>query len=143
MRSGSTALVTVRVERKVAAILAADIASHSRLMGADEEGTHERVKAHFRQLFDPKIKEHRGRIVRNTGDGMHPATADSAKQLRLASESIKELFNNDDRSGEECCIPLSADVGQLEREHCPRARNQWRELLLQADQPGRAEVCAG
>src|SRR6516162_6952288 len=54
--------------RRLAAILAADVAGYSRLMGADEEGTHERLKAHFRELFDPKIAEHRGRIVKNTGD---------------------------------------------------------------------------
>jgi class 3 adenylate cyclase len=58
------------VQRRLAAILAADVAGYSRLMGADEEGTHERLKAHLRQLIDPKIKEHRGRIVKNTGDGM-------------------------------------------------------------------------
>jgi len=57
------------VERRLAAILAADVAGYSRLMGADEEGTHERLKAHFRELVDPKIKEHRGRTVKNTGDG--------------------------------------------------------------------------
>src|SRR6266478_1906425 len=57
------------VERKLAAILAADVAGYSRLMGADEEGTHERLKAHLRELVDPKIKEHRGRTVKNTGDG--------------------------------------------------------------------------
>jgi class 3 adenylate cyclase len=56
--------------RHLAAILAADVAGYSRLMGADEEGTHERLKAHFQQLFDPKIKEHQGRVVKNTGDGM-------------------------------------------------------------------------
>jgi adenylate cyclase len=56
--------------RRLAAILAADVAGYSRLMGADEEGTHERLKAHFRELVDSKIKEHRGRIVKNTGDGM-------------------------------------------------------------------------
>jgi class 3 adenylate cyclase len=70
MRLGSTALATERVERKLAAILAADVAGYSRLMEADEEGTHERLKAHLRQLVEPKIKEHRGRIVKNTGDGM-------------------------------------------------------------------------
>src|SRR6202022_635348 len=59
-----------RVERRLAAILAADVAGYSRLMGADEEGTHERLKGHFHQLIDPKIREHRGRIVKNTGDGM-------------------------------------------------------------------------
>jgi class 3 adenylate cyclase len=46
--------------RRLTAILAADVAGYSRLMGADEEGTHERLKAHLRELVDPKIKEHRG-----------------------------------------------------------------------------------
>src|SRR5262245_59247482 len=58
------------VERRLAAILAADVASYSRLMGTDEEGTHERLEAHIEQVVDPKIKEHRGRTVKNTGDGM-------------------------------------------------------------------------
>ena len=56
--------------RRLAAILAADVAGYSRLMGADEEGTHERLKAHRRELVDPKIGEHPGRIVKTTGDGM-------------------------------------------------------------------------
>ena len=55
--------------RRLAAILAADVAGYSRLMGVDEEGTHERLKAHLRDLIEPKIAEHRGRIVKNTGDG--------------------------------------------------------------------------
>src|SRR5215471_9868327 len=61
--------------RRLAAILPADVAGYWRLMGADEEGTHERLKAHLRQLVDPKIREHRGRVVKNTGDGFlarHP-----------------------------------------------------------------------
>ena len=49
--------------RRLAAILAADVAGYSRLMGADEEGTHERLKAHLVELVDPKIGEHHGRIV--------------------------------------------------------------------------------
>jgi adenylate cyclase len=57
------------VERRLTAVLAADVAGYSRLMGADEEGTHELLKAHFRQLFNPNIKVHRGRIVKKTGDG--------------------------------------------------------------------------
>ncbi len=56
--------------RRLTAILAADVAGYSRLMGADEEGTHERLKAHLRELVNPKIAEHRGRIVKNTGDGL-------------------------------------------------------------------------
>src|SRR3984893_7549928 len=57
------------VERRLAAILAADVAGYSRLMGADEEGTHERLKVHLRDLVEPTIAEHRGRIVKTTGDG--------------------------------------------------------------------------
>jgi adenylate cyclase len=56
--------------RRLAAILAADVVGYSRLMRADEEGTHERFKAHRRELVDPKITEHHGRIVKYTGDGM-------------------------------------------------------------------------
>src|SRR5687767_496138 len=52
-----------RVERKLSAILAVDVASYSRLMGADEEGTLARLKAHRHDLVDPRIEEHRGRIV--------------------------------------------------------------------------------
>jgi adenylate cyclase len=56
--------------RRLTAILAADVAGYSRLMGADEEGTHERLQAHLQELVNPKIEEHRGRIVKNTGDGL-------------------------------------------------------------------------
>jgi len=59
-----------RAERRLAAILAADVAGYSRLMGVDEEGTLVRLKAYRRDLVDLKIKEHRGRIVKTTGDGM-------------------------------------------------------------------------
>jgi adenylate cyclase len=55
--------------RRLTAILAADVAAYSRLMGVDEEGTHERLQAHLGELVNPKIAEHRGRIVKNTGDG--------------------------------------------------------------------------
>ena len=55
--------------RRLAAILAADVAGYSRLMGEDEEGTHERLKAHLRELVDPKIAEHGGRVLKT------PATA--------------------------------------------------------------------
>ncbi len=70
------------VERRLAAILAADVAGYSRLMGADEEGTHEQFKTHCRELVDPKIKEHRGRIVKTTGDGMlveFPSVVDAVR----------------------------------------------------------------
>jgi TolB-like protein/class 3 adenylate cyclase/tetratricopeptide (TPR) repeat protein len=75
-----------RVERKLAAILAADVAGYSRLMGADEEGTLERLKGHRRELIDPKIAEHRGRIVKTTGDGMLVEFASVVDALRCAVE---------------------------------------------------------
>src|ERR1700746_685264 len=68
--------------RRLAPTLAADVAGYSRLMGADEEGTHERLKAHFRELVEPKIKEHRGHTVKNTGDGLlaeFPSVVDAVR----------------------------------------------------------------
>ena len=57
-------------QRRLAAIVAADVAGYSRLMGEDEEGTLAALKAHRRELVDPKVAEHRGRIVKTTGDGI-------------------------------------------------------------------------
>src|SRR6202162_5525372 len=59
-----------RVERRLTAILAADVAGYSRLMGQDEAGTLARLRTHRRELIDPKIADHRGRIVKTTGDGI-------------------------------------------------------------------------
>jgi len=59
-----------RVERRPAAILAADVAGYSRLMGADEVGTLEALKAHRCEIIDPAIAKHNCRIVKTTGDGM-------------------------------------------------------------------------
>src|ERR1043165_3346707 len=56
--------------RRLAAVLAADVAGYLRLMGIDEEGTLERLKTHRRELLDPKIGEYRGRVVKTAGDGM-------------------------------------------------------------------------
>src|SRR5260370_37015763 len=62
-------------------------------MGADEEGTHERVKAHIRQLIDPKIKEHRGRIVKNTGDGMLVEFSSVVDAVRCAAETQRAMID--------------------------------------------------
>jgi TolB-like protein/class 3 adenylate cyclase/tetratricopeptide (TPR) repeat protein len=72
--------------RRLAAILAADIASYSRLMGVDEEGTHECFKAHLEELVSPKIKEHRGRTVKNTGDGFLAEFASVVDAVRCAAQ---------------------------------------------------------
>jgi adenylate cyclase len=81
--------------RRLAAILAADVAGYSRLMGADEEGTHERLKAHFRELVDPKIKEHRGRIVKNTGDGMLADFSSVVDAVRCAVEVQRGMIDRE------------------------------------------------
>jgi class 3 adenylate cyclase len=84
-------LATERVERRLAAILAADVAGYSRLMGADEEGTLARLKALRRELADPKIKEHRGRIVKTTGDGLLIEFASVVDAVRCAVEVQREM----------------------------------------------------
>jgi class 3 adenylate cyclase len=75
-----------RVERRLTAILAADVAGYSRLMGSDEEGTLARLKAHRSALVDPKINEHRGRIVKTTGDGLLVEFASVVDAMRCALE---------------------------------------------------------
>jgi TolB-like protein/class 3 adenylate cyclase len=75
-----------RVERRLAAVLAADVAGYSRLMGADEEGTLAALKAIRRELGDPKIAEHRGRIVKTTGDGLLAEFASIVDAVRYAVE---------------------------------------------------------
>jgi len=80
-----------RVERRLAAILAADVAGYSRLMGADEEGTLAALKMLRRELTDPKIKEHRGRIVKTTGDGLLLEFASVVDAVRCAVEVQREM----------------------------------------------------
>ena len=70
--------------RRLAAILAADVAGYSRLMGADEEGTLERLKALRRELLDPTIAAHKGRIVKTTGDGLLVEFASVVDAVRCA-----------------------------------------------------------
>src|SRR6516162_1167089 len=81
--------------RKLAAILAADVAGYSRLMGADEEGTHERLMAHLRELVDPKIQEHRGRVVKNTGDGLLAEFASVVDAVRCAVEVQRGMIDRE------------------------------------------------
>ena len=81
-----------RVERRLAAILAVDVAGYSRLMGADEEGTHERLKAHFAELVHPKVAEHRGRVVKNTGDGLLSEFPSVVDAVRCALEVQREMI---------------------------------------------------
>ena len=84
--------------RRLAAILAADVAGYSRLMGADEEDTLERLKALRRELVDPKIAEHHGRIVKTTGDGLlgegRPPAARAKGSLSVAGGARRTGYNS-------------------------------------------------
>src|SRR5712671_952322 len=80
-----------RVERRLTAILAADVAGYSRLMGADEEGTLAALKVLRREVADAKITEHRGRIVNTTGDGLLSEFASVVDAVRCAVEVQREI----------------------------------------------------
>jgi adenylate cyclase len=84
-------LASERVERRLTAILAADVAGYSRLMGADEEETLARLKAHRREVVDPRIGEHRGRIVKTTGDGLLAEFASVVDAVRCAVKIQDEM----------------------------------------------------
>src|SRR6266542_7129047 len=101
--------------RRLAAILAADVAGYSRLMGADEEGTLDRLKAYRRQLVDPKIAEHRGRIVKTTGDGMLVEFSSVVDAVRCAVEVQRGMLDRNaevpqDRRGE---FRIGINVGDI------------------------------
>jgi len=82
-------------ERRIAAVLAADVAGYSRLMEADEEGTHSRLKAHRRELIDPKIREHHGRTVKSTGDGVLVEFPSVVEAVRCAIEVQHGMVERD------------------------------------------------
>jgi class 3 adenylate cyclase len=87
--------------RRLTAILAADVAGYSRLMGADEEGTHERLQAHLRELIEPKISQHRGRTVKNTGDGLLAEFASVVDAVRCAAEVQRGMIDREPEVPEE------------------------------------------
>src|SRR5215475_11895212 len=84
-------MAEARVERRLAAILAADIAGYSRLMGSDEVGTLAALKAHRREVVDPKIAAHHGRIVKTTGDGVLVEFASAVDAVRCALEIQQKM----------------------------------------------------
>lgn len=84
-------MAEVRVERRLAAVLAADVAGYSRLMGVDEEGTLAQLKGLRLSVIDPKIAEHRGRIVKTTGDGALVEFASAVDATRCAMEIQRDM----------------------------------------------------
>ena len=104
-----------RVERRLAAILAADVVGYSRLMGSDEEGTLAALKAHRRAVVDPKITEHRGRIVKTTGDGMLVEFASVVDAVRCAVD-IQRLMaerNTEIPQGRQIQFRIGLNVGDI------------------------------
>src|SRR6516165_106622 len=104
--------------RRLAAILAADVAWYSRLMGADEEGTLERLKTLRRELADPKIKEHRGRIVKTTGDGLLIEFGSVVDAVRCAVEVQREMAerNTDVTSDRRIEFRMGINLGDIIRD---------------------------
>jgi TolB-like protein/class 3 adenylate cyclase len=96
--------------RRLTAILAADVAGYSRLMGADEEGTHARLKAHLGQLVDPKISEHRGRVVKNTGDGLLAEFASVVDAVRCAAEVQRAMADRNAETPEDKRITFRVGI---------------------------------
>ena len=94
-------MATTTATRRLAAILAADVVGYSRLMGIDEEGTHERFKAHLGELIDPKFREHRGRIVKTTGDGLLVEFGSVVDAVRCAAEIQRGMLDREREVPEE------------------------------------------
>jgi len=91
----------MRAVHRLTAILAADVEGYSRLMGADEEGTHERLQTHFRELIDPKIGEHSGRVVKYTGDGLLAEFPSVVDAVRCAAEWQRGMLGREPGVSEE------------------------------------------
>ena len=113
--SGRRACIDERaVERRLAAVLAADVAGCSRLMGADEEGTLARLKAVRRDLVDPAIASHRGRIVKTTGDGLLVEFASAVDAVRCAAEvQLAMAAKNVDALDQRLDLRIGIHVGDI------------------------------
>jgi adenylate cyclase len=97
---GSTALATERVERRLAAILTADVAGLRRLMRVDEEGTLTRLKAHRRDLIEPTITAHCGRIVSTASDSMLVEFSSVVDAVRCGAEVQRCMADRDPEMAE-------------------------------------------
>ena len=104
-----------RMERRLAAILAADVAGYSRLMGADEEGTLARLNAHRREFLEPTIAEHRGRIVKRTGDGVLIEFSSAVDATRCAIRTQRGMAerNAGVSDGQRIEIRIGVHVGDV------------------------------
>jgi adenylate cyclase len=99
-----------RVERRLAAIMAADVAGYSRLMGVDEEDTLRRLNAHRGQLVDPKVIEHGGRIVKTTGDGLLVEFPSVVNAVRCAAEIQRAMVDRNSEMTEDRRITFRVGI---------------------------------
>src|SRR5262249_33142963 len=133
-RRGGPSLSTERLERRLAAILAADVAGYSRLMAADEEGTLAQLKAHRKDVIDPKITEHRGRIVKTTGDGMLVEFASVVDALRCAVEVQRGMTERNVDVPQDKRIEFRVGHGQpTDRTHQTQHRHPLRAHRVNVD----------
>lgn len=102
-----------RIERRLAAILAADIAGYSRLMGADELGTLEALKTHRREVIDPAIASHKGRIVKTTGDGMLVEFASAVDAVTCAMAVQEKMAQRNDRATPAIFFRIGINIGDI------------------------------
>jgi class 3 adenylate cyclase len=105
----------VRVERRLAAILAADVAGYSRLMHEDEEATHSKLTALLTDAINPAIAEHRGRIVKNTGDGFlaeFPSAVEAVRAAMQFQARIHEL-TIDDAEDRRVAFRVGINIGDV------------------------------
>jgi class 3 adenylate cyclase/pimeloyl-ACP methyl ester carboxylesterase len=108
-------MAKARVERRLAAILAADVVGYTRLMSRDEEGTHTTLKTYRRAVIDPKISAHRGRIVKNTGDGALVEFASAIEAVRCAIDIQRAMAkrNADIPQGRRVAFRIGINVGDI------------------------------
>jgi adenylate cyclase len=104
---------TAPAQRKLAAILAADVAGYSRLMGADEEGTLARLKALRAELIDPTIAEHRGRIVKTTGDGLLVEFPSVVDAMRCAMAWQGAMADRAEQAGTRIEFRIGVNLGDI------------------------------
>src|SRR5579871_2709368 len=102
-----------RVERRLAAVLAADVAGYSRLMGADEVGTLAALKATRREIVDPAIAGHKGRIVKTTGDGMLVEFASAVDAVTCAMAVQEKMAERNANAAPKIILRIGINVGDI------------------------------
>jgi adenylate cyclase len=106
-------MAEARVERRLAAILAADVAGYSRLMGNDEVGTLAALKSHRREIVDPAIAEHHGRIVKTTGDGMLVEFASAVDAVNCAVGMQAKMAERNADAAQTIMFRIGINIGDI------------------------------